>query len=56
MSYILYVVVAQLVRPKEKRKKDNLTLSVVIKKKRSKINIIFVFERQESIGSISEEI
>ncbi len=34
-----------------KRKKDNLTSSGGYQKKRSKINIIFVFECRESIDS-----
>ncbi len=52
--YILYVAVAQLMRPKEEEKKDNPKPSKGYQKK-SKIKIIFVFERCELIVSTSEE-
>ncbi len=48
MWYSLYVAVTQLVRPKEKK---IISRRAVVIKKRSKINIIFVFERRESIDS-----
>ncbi len=52
LSYICYKAVAQLVRPKEKEKKDNLTLSVVIKKRRKIIIIVFEQTARQQHGEI----